>query len=161
MIPASNEDKQAWCKQAEANETVLAGPLLGGGCAVFMNPAKAENKFTHDVFAVFPADLKQIRTRFNTADRYGVPAKTAFTLNKKDVDRYTKKYPNIILIFDIDYGDYQTVCYATLHDIKKAIRSGAAKLHTYQNRINDTQGNARESYVLDARWFPSFQMDCA
>jgi hypothetical protein len=53
------------------------------------------------------ADLKTIRTRFKTADRYGLDSKTALTIYKKDVDRYSEKYPNIIGILDIDYGDLQ------------------------------------------------------
>lgn len=97
------------------------------------------------------------KTQINTADRYGIPAKTAITINRKDIERYSAKYPNIVLILDIDFGDWRSIRYAPLRDIKRAIRRGAAKLHAYQNRTEDTRGNAKESYVLDALWFPEFE----
>lgn len=153
MNPASNEDKQAWCEKGAEAEVKFAGPVIGSGCAVMANPAKSENKYTHDLFLVLPSDLKTIRTRFNTADRYGIPSKTAFTLNKKDVDRYAQKYPHIVLIFDIDYGDFKSIRYAPLREIQRAIQLGKAKLHVYLNRVDDTSGNAKDSYVMDAMWF--------
>ena len=151
--PESNEDKQSWCEHGALAEVEFAGPLLGSGCSVFANPAKVENPYIHDLYMVVPADLKTIRTRFRTASRYGIDPRTAITLNKKDVDRYTEKYPHINIIFDIDYGDFKTVRYATLRQIQKAISSGKAQLHVYQNRIDDNKGNAKESYVMDALWF--------
>lgn len=150
-----NEDKSYWCQLGEQAEQRFTAPLIGG-CSVFMNPAKAENKFTHDFFIVMPCDLKTIRTRFNTADRYGIDSKTAFTINKKDIDRYSEKYPNIIVILDIDYGDFKTIRYASLSDLKKAIKHKYAKLHEYKNRVDDVQGNAKQSYVMNALWFNQF-----
>ena len=153
LRPESNEDKAAWCEYGDKTEVEFVSKMLASKCSVFMNPAKEENKFTHDFFIVMPSDLKTIRTRFRTADRYGIPSHSAITLNKKDVDRYSDKYPHIIIIFDVKYEDFSRVCYAPIRDIKKAIRRGVAKLHTYTNRVNDTQGNAKESWVLDSMWF--------
>ena len=149
----SNEDKQTWCNRGVEAEERFAGPAFSSGCAVFQNPAKLENKYSHDMFFVSPSDLKTIRTRFLTAGRYGFDPKTAITLNQKDVVRYSEKYPHIIIVFDIDYGDFKSTRYAQLSDIKRAIKTGFAKLHTYQHRVGDTHGNAKDSYVLDALWF--------
>ena len=151
----STENKLFWCDIGAEAEKRFAAPMLGA-CSVFLNPAKIENKYTHDFFIVMPCDLKTIRTRFNTSSRYGVNSKTGFTINKKDIERYSEKYPDIIIIFDIDYGDFQTVRYASLSDLKRAIRSGYAKLHEYQNRVDDVSGNAKSSYVMDALWFKEF-----
>lgn len=148
----SNEDKQAWCEAGQQAEVRFAGPLFSG-VSILQNPAKSLDKYTHDFYMMVPSDLKTIRTRFNTADRYGIQAATAFTLNKKDVDRYKEKYPHIIIIFDIDYGDYKTLRYAPLREIQRAIFYDKAKLHTYIHRVGDTAGNAKESWVMDSKWF--------
>lgn len=152
MRSESNEDKKAWCEYGDQIEVEFVSKMLASKCSVFMNPAKSESKVTHDLFIVMPSDLKTTRTRFRIADRYGILSHSAITLNKKDVDRYADIYPHII-IFDVKYEDFSCVCYAPIREIKKAIRRGVAKLHTYINRVNDTQGNAKESWVLDSMWF--------
>lgn len=149
-----NEDKEAWCRLGEKAEDRFLGPVFRGGVSLFKNPAKDENPYLNDAFVVLPADLKTIRTRFETADRYGIPAKTAITINKKDIDRYLTKWPLMTLILDIDYGDYRSLRVASVREINRAIKSGAAKLHTYRNRVDDTDGNAKESWVLNSTWFP-------
>ncbi len=148
------QDKAAWCKHGEAAEQRLAGPMLPHGGALMMNPAKATDPYTHDLYVVMPGDLKTIRTRFQTADRYGIDPRSAITLNVKDVERYARLYPTIVIVFDVDFGDYRRLCYATLREIQRAIRADKAQLHEYQHRVNDTQGNATASWVLDADWFP-------
>jgi hypothetical protein len=151
----SNEDKAAWCELGARAEEDFAGPAFNSRCAVFMNPAKIENKYSHDVFAVMPADLKTVRTRFETADRYGVNPRSAITLNLKDVQRYSELYPNILIIFDVDFGDYKRKCYISLHELKRGIAGGKFKIHRYLHR-DGGDGNATESYVIDAEKFYRF-----
>lgn len=148
-----NEDKDAWVRAGEEQEERFAGPVLGSGAAVFANPAKKENRYTHDIFVVLPGDLKTVRTLWRTAHRYGIDPQYAITLNKKDVERYQKFHPDIIIVWDIDIPGFRSRRYSPLKDILKAVSSGHAKLHHYKNRVNDTRGNAKETYVLDARWF--------
>jgi hypothetical protein len=119
-----------------------------------LNPAKARDRYTHDIFVTLPGDLKTIRTRFNTASRYGIDPRSAITLNVKDVERYQRLYPTIVIVFDVRFADYSRLCYATLRQIALAIKSGKARRHEYQGRVGDTQGNATASWVLDAEWFP-------
>ena len=152
MKHISNENKIKWCEYGEETEKSFIDTFSNDQVVVKLNPEKAINKFTHDFVITLPADLKTVRTRFRTSDRYGVPSTSAITLNKKDVDRYSNLYPNIIIIFDIDFGDYKKICYATLSNIKTIIAEGKAKLHYYKNRVNDPH-NAQCSYVLDAEWF--------
>jgi len=152
-VPESNEDKLEWCKLGEEAEQRFAGPAFKSGCVAFANPAKLHDKYAHDLYLMQPADLKTIRTQFRTADRYGISPQTAITLNRKDVERYERLYPHIIIIFDIEYPNFKSLRYAPLREIRRAIKLGKAKLHEYQNRTDDTMGNAKDSYVLDALWF--------
>tara|TARA_R110002124_G_scaffold281295_1_gene455388 strand:+ start:46 stop:516 length:471 start_codon:yes stop_codon:yes gene_type:complete len=152
MKPINNEDKQKWCEYGEETEKDFIDSFSNDQVSVSLNPDKVTDKFTHDFIITLPADLKTVRTRFRTSGRYGVPSTSAITLNKKDVDRYGELYPNIIIIFDIDYGDYKKTCYVTLSSIKNIIAEGKAKLHYYNSRVNDSN-NAQCSYVLDAEWF--------
>lgn len=153
----SNEDKKTWCELGEKAEQRFAGSAFKSNVVVFPNPSKVTNPFAHDFYIMQPADLKTIRTQFRTADRYGISPDTAITLNVKDIERYTKLYPHIVLIFDIDYPNFKSVRYTTLREIKRAIKLGKAKLHEYQSRIDDVRGNAKSSYVLDALWFSELQ----
>lgn len=147
------QDKAAWCRWGEDAEIRLAGPLLPNGGALMRNPAKASDPYTHDLFVVLPADLKTIRTRFRTADRYGIDPRSAVTINRKDLERYARLYPTIVILLDVDYGDYKRFCSATLTQIRELVRSGRSRLHVYRDRVADTAGNARDSYVFDAEWF--------
>ena len=154
---ASNQDKLAYCKLGERHEKQWVLDYFDSGITTLLNPAKRENQFTHDFFVMFPCDLKVQQEPFRTADRYGVDPKYAITINKKDIERYKAKYPHIIIIIRVCYPEYQASHYASLHYLKLLISRGKAKLHTYQQRVNDTQGNAKDSYVFDARWLPKIR----
>ena len=80
--------------------------------------------------------------------------KYAISLNRKDVERYNKLYPNIVIVFDIEMSGYSGVHWADLHRINTLIRKGMAKEHSYKDRVDDNKGNAKSSYVFDCRWFP-------
>jgi hypothetical protein len=161
------EDKQSWCSYGEDVEKSFAGirlPSLGLGG--FVNPQKAKDKYTHDLFVQFPCDLKTVRTPFFKAkEMFGIDPQYAVTFNEKDGTRYSELYPNIIVIFDISWDDCGKVINGVqynvkpmhltvsgfLKDIKRAIvASGLAKVD-YARRVNDTQGNAKRSWVFDAR----------
>ena len=152
---ASNEDKSAWCELGDEQEKAFLIKAFEAGLIVFRNPSKLEDKYAHDMFLGFPCDLKTVRTSFRTADRYGIDPRYAVTLNEKDVDRYSQKYPHIVILFDIKFENgYEGLHYAALDRILAAIKRGIIKRHEYLARVNDTQGNAKASYVLDARWMP-------
>ena len=151
----SNQDKHAYCKLGERMERQFLTKSFDCGLSFVMNPSKHENKYTHDFFAMFPCDLKTQSTKFRTANRYNINSDYAITINKKDIDRYNKLYPHIILIIDVQFPEYKSTHYAPLFMLNRLIKKGSAKLHVYQERVNDTQGNAKESYVFDSRWFPA------
>ena len=142
-----------------AAERTLAGRVFPSGIAMFGNPGKAKDKYTHDAFIVFQADIKTVRTRFYKAgELHGIPPVSAVTLNVKDVERYKSLYPSIHIVFDIDYPAedtfpaFKSVRLASLTLILKYIEKGKAKLHTYYQRADDASGNGKASYVLDAAW---------
>jgi hypothetical protein len=151
--PTNNEDKQAWCSYGAELEKQFASKMFTSSVGIVKNPAKTTDPYTHDLFALFPSDLKSIRTPFRTAHRYGFDPEYAITINEKDVRRYTNKYPNIVLLLDIDYPSYKGVRIATIYRLNKFINSGKAKRHEYMFRVDDSSGNAKVSYIFDLRWF--------
>ena len=161
------EDKQGWCSYGEDTEKSFAGTrLLDLGLGGFVNPQKKNDKYTHDLFVQFPCDLKTVRTPlFKAKEMFNIDPQYAVTFNEKDGKRYSELYPNIIVIFDILWDDCSKVINDVeyrvkpmhitvsgfLKDIKQAIiASGLAKID-YAKRVNDTQGNAKTSWVFDAR----------
>ena len=151
--PLNTEDKQAWCKYGSELEREFVTNMFGSSVGVLKNPAKVTNPYTHDLFAMFPSDLKSIRTVFRTADRYGFDSAYAITINEKDINRYTELYPNIILLLDIEYPMYKGIRMASIYRINRFIAAGKAKRHEYIFRVNDETGNAKASYIFDLRWF--------
>jgi len=147
------EDKSAWVKLGGNAETFFVQRMFSEGLSVMKNPAKIENPYTHDLLITLPADLKTIRTPFRTASRYGFDPDYAITINDKDVKRYLDKYPHIVLVLDIQYPNYQGIHIAPIERIRIAIKTERAKLHEYINRVGDSMGNAKSSWVFDCRWF--------
>ena len=162
------EDKQAWCESgAEAERAFAVGRLFDLGLSGGVNLEKKTNPYTHDLFVNFPADLKTVRTPlFKSQKLYGLDPQYTVTFNDKDGRRYKDLYPNIIVIFDVKWdvleknidGMVYTVdpmhitVAGFLGDIRAAIkRSGSHKIN-YQRRVNDTEGNAKDSWVFDLRY---------
>jgi hypothetical protein len=161
------EDKQAWCEAAIADEEQFVNqrlPFLG--LDGFINPEKAADKYTHDLFVRFPSDLKSVRTPFFKAgERYGIDPQYAVTFNVKDGQRYRRLYPNILVIFDVNWETtckviagnvyevqpmHRTYC-GFLKDISNAIKQSGCHSVEYTRRVGDTNGNGKVSWVFDVR----------
>lgn len=156
-LPRGNEDKRSWCKLGEEHERDFLIRLFNSGVSMIQNPAKKHDKFSHDFFGMFPLDLKTVRTEFRTAGRYGVDPKYAVTLNLKDVERYRKLYPNMIIVFDVMMEHYSGIHLVCLQSL--LMRLDKLPIHEYQNRVDDMNGNAKASYVIDCRMFPKLITD--
>lgn len=161
------EDKQAWCRAGEELErqfveTRLPCFDLGGG----INPAKDTDKYTHDLNLVLPSDLKSVRTPlFKAQELYGIDPQFAVTFNVKDQKRYSSLYPNIVVVFDVNWQTTEMVFGTTtykvepmhrtwagfLRDIANAIELSGWKKIQYSRRTDDSAGNAKESWVFDVR----------
>jgi hypothetical protein len=138
------------------------------GLTGFMNLEKKKNIYAHDMFSVFPSDLKTVRTPFFKAlEKFGIDPQFAVTINLKDMQRYKELYPNIVVVFDvlwdekickklIDGVEYSVQpmhkTYAGfIQDIRTAVVMCGNNKVEYQGRVNDTNGNAKASYVFDVR----------
>lgn len=164
-VIASNQDKRTWCMEygpiTERKFVAWATQTLG--LDVCMNPAKNGDPYTYDLLLDRkPADLKTVRTPFYLArDLYGLDPQYTVTFNHKDGQRYRKNYPDISIMFDVvfDGSPHQMGCVqpmrlvavGTLNQVAQAITDSGYHRHGYQQRINDTQGNAKESWLLDVR----------
>ena len=83
----------------------------------------------------------------------------AVTLNKQDVMDCTIKYPECQIVFWVDWkattnfgvsvARQQGVWFLSYEHMLDLVAD--SPLHTYRNRVDDTKGNAKDSYVLDLR----------
>ena len=168
MYTLSTEDKLAWCEKFgdETERTFATDRLFNLGIASWPNLEKRTNKYAHDLFCIFQSDLKTVRTPlFKSQELYGIDPQYAVTFNLKDQERYNSLYPNIIVIFDIKWEvtemELNNIIYKVnpmrvtvagfLADIKNAIKADGNQKIEYKKRVNDDNGNAKSSYVFDAR----------
>ena len=105
-------------------------------------------------------DLKTVHTPFFLAQRkFKIDPAFAVTLNKQDVTACTIKYPKCQIVFWVNWKaatnfgvsveKRQGIWFLSYEQMINLVED--APLHVYQNRIDDTQGNAKDSYVLDLR----------
>ena len=162
----SNEDKLAWCNAAIAVEEDFVkrvAPLCG--INVIINPEKSTNKYAADLWLPQSqryADLKHQETPFFTARRYNLDPQFAVTFNVKDWKRYRDLYPGIVIYFWVNWKQttYRDQSVQPLEGVwgipfsrlSKAAKSGRLPRHIYQNRIDDENGNAKESFMFDVRY---------
>jgi hypothetical protein len=103
---------------------------------------------------------------FKAQELYGINPQYAVTFNIEDWDNYTDSYRNAVIIFDVQWRDSLSMVindveyrvepmhatyFGFLTDICQAIEAGGKKVISYQRRVNDTRGNAKESFVFDVR----------
>lgn len=160
------EDKEHWCKHGEKIEDYFLEnivPLLPYD--IIKNPEKVDNPYLPD-FSLNGnlCDLKAQNTPFFKADDfYGIDPKYAVSFNHKDYRNYIRNYPNIGIFFfinwttlEMDFGHricrVEPLIGVWMIGIKK-IHSMIDDLpsHSYQKRVNDKKGNAKNSYGLDLR----------
>lgn len=163
------ENKLEWCERygEEIENEFATKRLFDLGVSSYLNLEKRTNKFAHDLFSVFPTDLKTVRTPlFMAQELYGIDPQYAVTFNLKDANRYKELYPNIIVVFDVKWETTQkefngnvysvepmhvTVA-GFLSNIKIAIKKSGGHKIDYKKRVEDTKGNAKTSYVFDLRY---------
>jgi hypothetical protein len=88
--------------------------------------------------------------------KYGCDPMETVSFNKKDYDRYKKIYPDIFVIFwvnwgkqsryGVDVGTKNGVWVFSLDELGEQIKN--APLHVYQKRVKDKLGNAKNSYLI-------------
>ena len=155
----STEDKEVWYKHGERIESLFVSTIAPSvGLDVIINPEKERNKYAHDLIldGYKKADLKNQGTPFFMSGRYGCDPMETVSFNKKDYDRYKKIYPDIFVIFwvnwgkqsryGVDVGTKNGVWVFSLDELGEQIKN--APLHTYQKRVRDKLGNAKNSYLI-------------
>lgn len=161
------ENKKEWCASAIPQENAFAvNRLFDLGLSGNINLAKRQDVYTHDLFISFPSDLKSVQTPlFKAQELFGIDPQYAVTFNKKDAMRYRDKYPNIIVVFDINWKETEVNLGGTIYrvnpmhitvagflsDIRRAIVKSGKHTIQYKRRVHDELGNAKESYVFDSR----------
>lgn len=163
------QNKGLWCKHGATKEEVFVD-VYGKELDLIINPEKATNPYVPDLFNTknnLLADLKTQNTPFFQAkSRFGYDPQYTVVFNSKDRLRYNKKYPEIEIYFGLDWQVVKFegnttikvnpligVWHITFKKLDKICET--APLHNYQQRIYDTKGNAKGSYVIDLK-HPSF-----
>ena len=143
------EDKKSWCEAGELAEKDFVATNKLMGWAVAMNANKHQDPYTHDLVGVVPIDLKSTREPWRKSQElFGIPPEYAISINQKDIVRYVKLYPNIIVLLDVAWAGVYMI---TMSRAKTLITTGKAVKHQYKNRKDDTKGNAKVSYIFDLR----------
>ena len=164
------QNKGEWCSHGERKENVFVrnyGHQLG----LIINPEKETNRYAPDLANFIGeglADLKTQNTPFFTARRYNYDPQYTVTFNRNDADRYRVEEPDLDIYFWVDwiavryfkesthpnYGDTHVtvnpmlgVWKVSFEDLDAIIQN--SPLHAYQQRVNDTRGNARDSYLIN------------
>jgi len=162
------ENKLAWCeKYGEKTELEFSmEKMFELGIPTYVNPEKKRDKFSHDLCSIFQTDLKTVRTPlFMSQELYGIDPQFAVTFNLKDGSRYKELYPNIIVIFDVKWETTEKEIAGKIYSVKpmhvtvagflsnirNAIKQSGNNKIDYKKRVDDTNGNAKTSYVFDLR----------
>ena len=155
MEGVRNDDKQKWCEHGRELEDEFVLRQRFVDVLIGINPDKDSNPFTYDMRIDLPCDLKSTKTPWRKAqEMFGIDPRYAVSINQKDLRRYARLYLNIVIVFDVDYPDYRATHWATLDMFRIMLEGGDMALHQYGARIDDTQGNAKASYVFDVSKLP-------
>jgi len=164
------QDKSRWCKEGESQEQSFVRRFSELGYDI--NPEKSKNPYAPDLIKKSTgllADLKGQHSPFFKAEvLYGIEPTYAVVFNVKDKERYEQLYPNIEIVYYVDWVSVRALIWdkeykvtphcgvyrTTFSDLLELLKKSS--IHSYQQRINDNKGNARDSYVLDIR-NPIFQ----
>jgi hypothetical protein len=164
----NTEDKKWWIKHGlklELDFLSNIAPLIEDD--IKLNPEKRTDPMAPDfIFNGELADLKSQNTPFFKADKlYGFDdSKWAVTFNGKDYNRYLSLYPEIKILFYVNWlvlektiggirytvDPVNGVWLADIQKIAKFVKDGASS-HDYMRRKFDTAGNAKSSFCLDLR----------
>jgi len=170
------EDKKWWVEYGARQEVWFVNEIAPKiGLVAELNPEKNTNPFAPDLLVDEDKKLADLKTQytpfFKARELFpsaGLDPTYTVTFNKKDYERYLENYPNIHIIFwvnwqEIEYKEdsriyrvkpLKGVWRCTLNDITHFIHAGAP-LHEYKRRKDDDRGNAKDSYLLDLR-----KMEC-
>jgi hypothetical protein len=136
MEGVRKDDKQKWCEHGRELEDEFVLRQRFVDVLIGINPDKDSNPFTYDMRIDLPCDLKSTKTPWRKAqEMFGIDPMYAVSINQKDLRRYARLYPNIVIVFDVDYPDYKATHWATLDMFRIMLEGGDMALHQYGARI--------------------------
>ncbi|WP_289659368.1 hypothetical protein [Flavobacterium panacagri] len=165
ITPQDLQNKTLWCKDGERIEQAFVNKF-GTELGLIINPEKTSNPYAPDLLKdnSLIADLKTQNTPFFKAeDLYKIDPTYAVVFNRKDAIRYWKHYKEIIIYFWIEWHSVKFVMGNTIKEVDFLDGVWSIKFidlvellkdapkHSYQQRVDDTIGNAKDSFVLDIR----------
>lgn len=158
------QDKGPWCQTGASFEEVFV-THYGKRLSIKINPEKATNPYAPDLLNTATnnsGDLKTQNTPFFQAGyRYGLDPQFTVTFNVKDFKRYTEYYSRIEIYFWVKWlvtkfeNQGNEIMVKAMEGVwfipfpKLTELAKKSPIHTYQQRLNDQKGNARDSYVLN------------
>jgi len=165
----NTEDKIAYCEKGAEDEVKFVNVLVKKlNLPLIINPEKVKDKFALDLLDTRksePSDLKYQQTPFFKArSLYDLNPQYAVTINVKDIVRYLEQYGNPDIYFWLDWDKelekeiggkrYAVKSMAAIYvATTKQINKMNLPIHSYARRINDQNGNKKDSYIVDARRF--------
>lgn len=160
------QDKLYWCELGETKEKAFVR-RFGSDFAYEINPAKSKDRYALDLISSKSGkltDLKSQHTPFFTAgSKYNIDPNYAVVFNVKDKVRYEAYYPNIDVLYYVNWVAIKALIYGRLYEVApfEAIYQisfgelltilSRSPIHTYRERVGDRLGNAKESYIFDIR----------
>ena len=131
------------------------------GLVAIINPEKLIKKTAVDLIIDGRlSDLKTQNTPFFTSGKYGIEPQYCVTFNRKDYHYYSQKYSEIDIYFWIEWTQlryrmhivpYMAGIYRiSFKKLAKIIEDGVPE-HTYLNRQDPANRNAKSSFLLDVR----------
>ncbi|WP_160139994.1 hypothetical protein [Chryseobacterium sp. c4a] len=160
------QDKSHWCKDGEKIEEAFVR-LYGDTLNLAMNPEKKVNPYAPDLINTTTGQLGDLKFQatpfFKAKNKYKTDPTYAVVFNEKDKLRYETKYPDLIIYYWINWIAITFKMGATeiiaqpLHGVWKTDFKRfqtyllQCPIHYYQQRVDDTKGNAKRSYVCDIR----------
>ena len=156
-------NKMTWVQLGETMENEFLRRRFEG-VLFSINPSREKRpwrqglKWEHDFIVqtgklVRPCDLKSVRTPFrNAMDWFEMTPAELVTINEKDIVRYKRLYPKIVIAFDVNHEFNKGTWIVSLSRLEKAIADNDAKLHQYRTRSYDDSGNGVRSYILSLDW---------
>ncbi|WP_300667078.1 hypothetical protein [Fluviicola sp.] len=160
------QDKLRWCVDGETKEQAFVR-RYGLELGYQMNPTKVTDPYAPDLLFTkdnLLTDLKSQHTPFfKSQSLYGIEPTYAVVFNVKDKERYIEHYPNIDILYYIEWVALKADIYGKSFQVNPLVGVyrisfknlltilDDKKIHKYQQRVGDTKGNARDSYVIDIR----------
>ena len=152
------EDKDWWIKWGSIKEEQFLQHCLEDGLLPGIAKSSGPPHYPEFTYQGQYLDLKTVQTPFFMAKKkYNINSNSAVTLNTQDVLDCTHKYPECQIVFDVDWQE--DTKFGVEIKARKELRFLSYKrmqeliidapIHYYQKRMNDSNGNAKGSYVLD------------